>query len=207
VASLSESVGAPSANRGKRLRRPSGGADPGPAQRERPDYEQLALHPLVIAASAALVLLALARFGLGARAVVGLFFLPALVVLSAVDIRHRLLPNRFVLPATGLVLVSQIAFAADHGLQAVIASFAAAVGLFILHVAYPKGLGMGDVKLGLLLGAALGRGVMFALFVGSLAGAAAGLVLIARHGAAARKTALPFGPFLALGAAVAFFLG
>ena len=206
MASLSESVGPPNAAQSKGSHRAQAGADPESLPRERPAYEQLALHPIVLAASAALVVADLARFGFGARAVAGLVLLPALVVLSAIDIRHRLLPNRIVLPATGLVLFSQLALARDHGLEAAVASFAAAAGLLIIRAAYPQGLGMGDVKLALLLGAALGKGVMFALFVGSVAAAVAGLVVIARDGMAARKTALPFGPFLAVGAAAAFFL-
>jgi leader peptidase (prepilin peptidase) / N-methyltransferase len=206
MASLSESVGGPSVKPWKRVRRRLPLGNRSPEQRERPEYEQLATHPLVIAVSAALVLVGLGRFGVGARSVAGLVLLPALVVLSVIDVRHRLLPNRIVLPATGLVLVSQLAFAADHGVESVLACVAAGAALFVLHVVYPQGLGMGDVKLALLLGAALGTGAMVALFVGSLAGAAAGVVVIARHGAAGRKVALPFGPFLAFGAAVAFFL-
>jgi leader peptidase (prepilin peptidase) / N-methyltransferase len=206
MASLSESVGAARLTPWKRVRRRLPLLHRLPTPHGRPEHEQLALHPLVLAASAALVLADLVRFGVGARGVAGIVLLPALAVLSAIDIRHRLLPNRIVLPATGLVLLSQVAFAADHGVEAAVASVVAAVALFVLHVTYPQGLGMGDVKLALLLGAALGKGVMFALLVGSLAGAAAGLVVLARHGAAGRKMALPFGPFLAFGAAVAFFL-
>ena len=66
---------------------------------------------------------------------------------------------------------------------------------------------MGDVKLALLLGAALGRTVPIALFVGMVAALVPALVLVARHGSAARKMGIPFGPFLALGAVVALFAG
>ena len=206
MASLSESVGQPRVTPWKRMRRrlPFGGHVP--VERTRHDYERLAGHPVVVTLSAAFAVAALARFGIGARGLAGVILLPALVVLSAIDVRHRLLPNLIVLPATGLVLVSQIAFAADHGVEAVLASLAAGAALFVLRAVYPQGLGMGDVKLALLLGAALGTGVMPALFVGSVAAAAAGLLVLAQHGAAGRKMALPFGPFLAFGAVVAFFL-
>ncbi len=79
--------------------------------------------------------------------------------------------------------------------------------LFAAALAYPKGMGMGDVKLALLLGAALGRTVPIALFVGMVAALVPALVLFARHGSAARKMGIPFGPFLALGAVVALFAG
>jgi leader peptidase (prepilin peptidase) / N-methyltransferase len=70
----------------------------------------------------------------------------------------------------------------------------------VFALIYPAGLGMGDVKLALLLGVALGGAVLPALVVGTLAGGAAGIVLLARNGADARRRAIPFGPFLAFGA-------
>jgi leader peptidase (prepilin peptidase) / N-methyltransferase len=206
MASLSESVGPQSAAQAKQSPPVLGIADAESPRPRRPAYEQLALHPLVLVVSVALMSANLVRFGLGAHGVAGMILLPALVVLSAIDIRHRLLPNRIVLPVTALVLVSQVALASDHGQEAALASVAAGGVFFVLRALYPRGLGMGDVKLALLLGAALGWDVTVGLFVGSLGAAAAGIVVIARDGAAGRKMTLPFGPFLALGAAVAFFL-
>jgi leader peptidase (prepilin peptidase)/N-methyltransferase len=187
------------------LQHAPGIAQPRSLRPARRVYEELALHPFVLASGAALVLVDLLRFGLSPRSVAGIILLPALVVLSAIDFRHRLLPNRIVLPATALVLVSQLALAPDHGREAALAAVAAGGAFLLLRVVYPKGLGMGDVKLALLLGAGLGWDVMSAVFVGSLAAAAAGLVVVARDGAAGRKAILPFGPFLAAGAALAFF--
>ena len=206
MASLSESIGPPSPTQSRPPQGGPGVGDQGSLRPARPAYEQFALHPLVLVVSVALMSADLVRFGLGARGVVGMVLLPALVVLSAIDLRHRLLPNRIVVPATALALVSQVALASDHGREAALASVAAGGAFFLLRALYPRGLGMGDVKLALLLGAALGWDVMVALFVGSLGAAAAGIVVIARDGAAGRKTTLPFGPFLAAGAAVAFFI-
>jgi leader peptidase (prepilin peptidase)/N-methyltransferase len=79
--------------------------------------------------------------------------------------------------------------------------------LFIVALAYPRGMGMGDVKLVAMLGLYLGRAVAPAVLIGLLAGAAVGGVMIARHGAAARKQAIPFGPFLALGGVVGLWAG
>jgi leader peptidase (prepilin peptidase)/N-methyltransferase len=79
--------------------------------------------------------------------------------------------------------------------------------LFLALLAYPSGMGMGDVKLALLLGAAVGWYAPVALMVGMLAALVPSAVLLARHGSAARKMAIPFGPFLALGGIVALFAG
>src|SRR5207237_9689058 len=87
------------------------------------------------------------------------------------------------------------------------AGFGAALFLFLAALAYPRGMGMGDVKLALLLGVAVGRGVPVALIVGMLAALVPSAVLFARHGAAARTMAIPFAPFLALGGLVAPFAG
>ena len=74
-------------------------------------------------------------------------------------------------------------------------------------LAYPKGMGLGDVKLAAVMGLFLGRSVAPAIFVALLAGSLVGLALIARHGAAGRKMAIPFGPFLALGGVVGMLAG
>jgi leader peptidase (prepilin peptidase)/N-methyltransferase len=79
--------------------------------------------------------------------------------------------------------------------------------LFIAAIAYPGGMGMGDVKLALLLGAMLGRTVPVALMVGMITALVPSVVLLARHGKAARKMGIPFGPFLALGGLAALFFG
>jgi leader peptidase (prepilin peptidase)/N-methyltransferase len=88
-----------------------------------------------------------------------------------------------------------------------IAAAAAGGGLFLVALAYPQGMGLGDVKLAAVMGLYLGRNVAPALLVALLAGSVVGLALIARHGAEARKRAIPFGPFLALGGVVALLAG
>ena len=85
--------------------------------------------------------------------------------------------------------------------------FGASAFLLAAALAYPKGMGMGDVKLALLLGAMLGRTLPVALMIGMLAGLLPSIVLVARHGVQARKMGIPFAPFLALGAIVALFVG
>jgi leader peptidase (prepilin peptidase)/N-methyltransferase len=89
----------------------------------------------------------------------------------------------------------------------VLAAIGASLFLFLALLAYPRGMGMGDVKLCLLLGAMLGADVLPALMVGMLAALVPSAVLFVRHGAAARKMFIPFGPFLAFGGVVALFAG
>jgi leader peptidase (prepilin peptidase) / N-methyltransferase len=154
-------------------------------------------------AASACSAVALARFGLGGEGIVAVFFVCVLVVISVVDIERRIIPNRIVLPATALVLAAQTALAPDRALEWSIAAIGAALFLLIPLLVYPAGMGMGDVKLALLLGAGLGRAVVPAFAVAFIVAAVVGLAIIARGGLAARKTAIPFGPFLAAGGIVA----
>jgi leader peptidase (prepilin peptidase)/N-methyltransferase len=145
------------------------------------------------------------KFGLHPETLVASFFCLTLVVLAAIDLEHRIIPNRLVLPAAGVALVAQTAVHPSP--EWAIAAAAAAGFLLAAALVYPAGMGMGDVKLCLLLGAMLGRTVPIALFIGTASALVPGLVLVARHGARARKMGIPLGPFLALGALVALFWG
>jgi leader peptidase (prepilin peptidase) / N-methyltransferase len=157
-------------------------------------------------ASGALAAGCFARFGISGHAVVGAIFAAALVLLTAIDLDRRLLPNVIVLPTLAVVLILQIAFYPDRTLEWVLAALAAAVFFFIPMLVYPAGMGMGDVKLAALLGAALGKAVATAIFAGLLAAGAVALVVLAREGFGARKKAIAFGPFLAFGGLLALFL-
>ena len=162
-------------------------------------------YPIVEATTAALVVACGLRFGLTADAVVAAFFCAVLVVISAIDLERRIIPNRIVLPATAIVLVAQTLL--HPSLEWTLAALGAALFLFVPLLVYPAGMGMGDVKLALLLGAMLGRNVAAALMIGLIAGVIPSVFLLARHGMGARKKAIPFGPFLALGGVVALFAG
>ena len=164
-------------------------------------------YPAVELATAVLVTASFLRFGLSGRAFVAAYFCSVLVVLSAIDVERRILPDIIVLPSWALILGAQIALEPGRTIEWVAASLGASLFLFLALVAYPKGMGMGDVKLALLLGAGLGRAVAVGMMVGMLAALAYSIVLFVRHGFAARKMAIPFGPFLAFGAIVALFVG
>jgi len=163
------------------------------------------LYPAVELATAVLVAVCFIVFGLTGEAVVAAFFCAVLVTVTATDLTHRIVPNRIVLPAALIVLVAQTAL--DPSPEWLLGALGASGFLLLAALAYPAGMGMGDVKLALLLGAMLGRLVGVGLMVGMLAALVPSAVLLARHGSTARKMGIPFAPFLALGALVALFFG
>ncbi len=162
-------------------------------------------YPAVELSTALLVAGCFWKFGLSWDAAVASFFCIVLVVLSAIDIDRRIVPNKIVLPAAAIVLVAQTVL--HPSVEWIAAALGASLFLLLAALAYPRGMGMGDVKLALLLGAALGRTVPVAMFAGMLAALVPSAVLFARHGSAARKIAIPFAPFLALGGVLGLFAG
>ncbi len=163
------------------------------------------LYPAVELATAGLVAACFVVFGLTGEAVVASFFCAVLVAVTATDLTHRIVPNRIVLPAALVVLLAQTAL--DPSPEWLLGALGASGFLFAAAIAYPAGMGMGDVKLALLLGAMLGYLVGVGLMIGMVAALVPSVYLLARHGAAARKMGIPFAPFLAFGAIVALFAG
>jgi leader peptidase (prepilin peptidase)/N-methyltransferase len=145
------------------------------------------------------------KFGFSADAFVAAFVCLALVTVSAVDFERMIIPNRIVVPAAAVTLVANTALHPSP--RWALAALAASTFLFASALIYPKGMGMGDVKLAVLIGAALGRATAVGLMAGMVAALLPSLVLFARHGSAARKMKIPFGPFLAIGCIVALFAG
>jgi leader peptidase (prepilin peptidase) / N-methyltransferase len=164
-----------------------------------------ARYPAVELATALLVAGCVLKFGLSGSTAVAAFFCIVLVAISAIDLEHRIIPNRIVLPAAVVVVAAQTAL--DPSVEWVAAAVGASLFLFVFALVYPAGMGMGDVKLALLMGAALGRTVPVALMSGMVFAMAPAVVLLARHGSKARKMGIPFGPFLALGSVLAVFAG
>jgi leader peptidase (prepilin peptidase)/N-methyltransferase len=142
-----------------------------------------------------------------AEVAIDLIFLTTLAAVTLTDLEQRIIPNKILL--VGAVLCLAIAVPTDPGgLPERLIAAAAGGGLFFLVVlAYPQGMGLGDVKLVATMGLFLGRAVAPAILVALLVGSLVGLALIARHGSQARKMAIPFGPFLALGGVVGMLAG
>jgi len=163
------------------------------------------LYPLVEVVAAVLIVACVAVFGPTLKAALTAGFCAVLVTLSAIDIQLRIVPNRIVLPAAAAALVLHTAI--DPSPEWIVSALLAGGSLFVVVFAYPKGLGMGDVKLALLLGAVLGASVSVALMLGLFAALVPAAVLVSRYGVAARKMGVPLVPFLSLGAVIALFLG
>jgi leader peptidase (prepilin peptidase) / N-methyltransferase len=142
-----------------------------------------------------------------AEIALGLVFVTTLLAVTLTDLERRIIPNRILLAAAVLgVAIAAIGVPGTLPERA-LAAVAAGGLLFLAALAYPRGMGLGDVKLAAVMGLFLGRNVAPAMLVALLAGALVGLAMIAREGAAARKRAIPFGPFLALGGVVGLLAG
>lgn len=183
----------------------------GPTQAplDAPRVPELSVGHRAVAAGtgAALAAASLVHFGLGARGWISLAFVTALCALATIDLEHRVIPNRIVLPAAAAILAAQVAFFPDRTIEWLVAG-AGAAGILLLPAAIkPGSVGIGDAKLALLLGVGLGREVITGLFLGSLAAVPVGLWMLARGGLAARKQSIPLGPFLAAGGVLALFVG
>ena len=134
-------------------------------------------------------------------------FVAGLIALAAIDFEHRLLPNRIVYPMAVYAVLATLLVDTDDIAEHLIAGAGAFIFLFAPVLAYPRGMGMGDVKLAGTMGLYLGLSIVPAMLVAFVSGTIVGLAIIAREGAAARKKAVPFGVFLAVGGIVAILAG
>ena len=134
-------------------------------------------------------------------------FAAMLIAVAGIDLEHRIIPNKIMLPSGVAGIGVAVGLRADALPELLIAGAGAFVAFLVCALAYPAGMGMGDVKLAGVMGLFLGTAVVPALFIAFLAGTLVGVVVIARHGADGRKKGVPFGPFLALGGLVGLLAG
>jgi leader peptidase (prepilin peptidase)/N-methyltransferase len=144
-------------------------------------------------------------YGFTLEAVVSVLFCWILVVVTRTDLEHRLIPDLIVLP--GALVMVVLRTVDDPSVEWIVSALAAGLVLFLIVLVYPKGMGMGDVKLSFFVGAGLGVTVVVGMFVGFFLAFVPAAVLMARGGRAAGKKAIPLGPFLALGGVIALFWG
>ena len=168
-----------------------------------------ARYPIVEAGTAGLFAAVVAVHHADAAALVlGLVLVAFLVPIALIDYDHRIIPNRLTLPAAALAVVLGTALDPGGQVERLIAGAAAGAMLGLPALLTPTGMGMGDAKLVAVLGLYLGAAVAPAFFVAFLVGTAVGIAIIARKGMMkGRKTAVPFGPFLALGGVVGVLAG
>ena len=164
-------------------------------------------YPIVELLTAAAFAAVVAVNGFDEDLVLELPFVAALIALAAIDLDHRLLPNKIVYPLAAYGVAATLLVDRADLAENLIAGAGAFTFLFLAVLAYPRGMGMGDVKLAGAMGIYLGLSVIPALLIAFLAGSIVGLTMIAREGASARKKAVPFGIFLALGGIVAVLAG
>jgi leader peptidase (prepilin peptidase) / N-methyltransferase len=143
------------------------------------------------------------HFGITGRAFVGAVFCALLVVLAAIDAERGLIPNAMVLPGAAVILVGNLSAAPGRSVEWVAAAVASGFAFLALALVYRGALGMGDVKLALLLGAGLGKMALVAFLVGLGASSVVALAIVATRGFGARKETIPLAPFLAFGGIVA----
>jgi len=168
-----------------------------------------ARYPLVEAGTAALFAAVVAVHHADTAALVlGLVLVAFLVPIALIDLDHRIIPNRITLPAAVVAVVLGTALDPGGEVERLIAGAAAGTLLALPALLRPNGMGMGDAKLIAVLGLFLGASVVPALFIAFVVGTVVGIVIIARKGMVqGRKTAVPFGPFLALGAVIGVLAG
>src|SRR3954447_10187817 len=160
-------------------------------------------YPLVEAATALLCVLVVLVKGIEPEALIGVVFVLLLVPIALIDLDHQIIPNKLTLLGAGLALGLVLVLMPDELPEHLIAPVAAGGFLLVAAIAYPAGMGMGDVKLAAVMGLFLGRAVAPAMFIAFIAGTAVGVTIMARFGAArGRKMGIPFGPYLALGSLV-----
>jgi leader peptidase (prepilin peptidase)/N-methyltransferase len=165
-------------------------------------------YPIVEALTAALAVSVVLVKHSAADLALGLTLVGILVPVALIDLEHRIIPNKITLPAAVAAVAIGLALHPAGVPEQLIAGAGAGGFLLAFLLAYPRGMGMGDVKLAAVLGLFLGRSVAVAILGGVLIGALVGGLVMARLGVAqGRKTAVPFGPFLALGGIIALLAG
>jgi leader peptidase (prepilin peptidase)/N-methyltransferase len=166
-----------------------------------------ARYPLIEALTAGLFVVVGLEFGAEPELIPALVFTAVMIAVAAIDLEHKIIPNRITAPAAVAAVALWAVIDPSVLPENLIAGAAAGIGMLIVAVAYPAGMGMGDVKLAAVMGLYLGKSVAPALFFGFAAGAIVGIGIVAVRGAAARKQGVPFGPFLALGGIVGLLAG
>jgi leader peptidase (prepilin peptidase) / N-methyltransferase len=159
------------------------------------------VQPAGIVLGAVLAAAALLRLGPTSEGVLAAALLAVLGLLAVIDLEYRVLPNRIIGLGAASVLALQASLFPERLVECLVAAVGASILLLLPTLVKPGAMGMGDVKLGGLLGLGLGGKVLLALTAGSLASVPVALILLAR-GSSLRGATLPFGPFLAFGAAL-----
>jgi leader peptidase (prepilin peptidase)/N-methyltransferase len=164
-------------------------------------------YPLIELLTAAAFAAVVAVRGFDDGLVLELPFVACLIALAGIDFDHQLLPNRIVYPMAVYGVAATLAVDSGDLVEHLVAGTGAFLFLLLAVLIHPRGMGMGDVKLAGAMGVYLGLSIVPALLAAFVSGSVIGLAMIAREGAAARKKAVPFGVFLAVGGLVGVLAG
>jgi leader peptidase (prepilin peptidase)/N-methyltransferase len=165
-------------------------------------------YPLVELATALLCAACVVRFGADRDVWLPLAFVLLLVPITLIDLDFRIIPNVLVAIGTVIAIVLVLATRSDDLVEHLLAAAIGGGFLLLAALAYPPGMGMGDVKLVFMMGLFLGRALAPGMLIGFLSASMVGFAVMARKGVKeGRKTAIPFGPFLAFGGLVGLFAG
>jgi leader peptidase (prepilin peptidase)/N-methyltransferase len=171
-----------------------------------------ARYPLVEALSGAFAAMTVVKFDVGWPALITFLFIAALLVITFIDLDHRIIPDRISLPGIPIGFAASFGLTSVTPLESLIGILSGGGSLFLVAWGYQlltrrEGMGGGDIKLLAMIGAFLGwKGVIFTIFVSSLTGTLAGMAMIWLK-SGNMKLAVPFGPFLAIGAIAYLFAG
>jgi leader peptidase (prepilin peptidase) / N-methyltransferase len=166
-----------------------------------------ARYPLIEALTATVFALVAAVTGIDAELWLKLPFAALMIAVAAIDLEHRIVPNKLLTPSAVWAVAAWAVLDLDFLPEALAGGVGAFAFLLIAALAYPAGMGMGDVKLAGVMGLYLGLSVVPALLVAFLAGSIVGIAIVVWQGRDARKTGLPFAPFLAFGGLVGVLAG
>jgi leader peptidase (prepilin peptidase) / N-methyltransferase len=163
---------------------------------------------LLAAALTALIFAALAaQIGFEVRLVPALVLTALVVPAALIDLNHRIIPDAINLPGAVLVYILAASAQPDRWLELLLGGLGCFLFLGVAWLVSPAGMGLGDVKMALMIGLGLGKYAFVAMLAGFMASLVLSVFLLVRHGAKARKMAFPFGPFLAVGTVVALLFG
>ncbi len=163
-------------------------------------------YPAIEGLTGVLFAVAYLVYGVQPRTLVVMVFLAALVAITFIDLDHFIIPDRIVLPGAVVGLVASVALEPGRWWEYVVAALGAAGFLLILGLVWAGGMGMGDVKMALMMGAFLGSSTIVAIFLAFFVGGVGGVILLATR-IKGRKDRLPFGPYLAFGSLIAALAG
>jgi len=165
-------------------------------------------YPIIEAVTGALFAVTGLVIGLEPELLADLVFVATLVVITVTDIEHRIVPNKVLAPVAVIGVLSQVLTNSGDWLSWTLAAVIGFSLMLIAALAYPGGMGMGDVKLAGVMGIYLGVALAPALLIAFLLGTIAGVAVMAKKGVEiGRKTALPFGPYMAIGGFIALLYG